>query len=276
MDEPAGRGWPDREMPPTEYPVDPQTREIFQRALLTLNAARLPYAVGGAFALHWYTGFWRVAKDLDIFLLPEHTDWAMKLLESVGFDARIKHPEWLAEALKDNRKVDLIYGMGNWLDYVDRDYLNRATVGDILGIPAPVLSAEEMIYSKAFVASRERFDWADVFHMLVVASRSMDWDRVLMLFGEHWEVLYSILVLFRYVFPSHREEIPARVIDTLLARFEQSRAEPWTRGKLCRGFLLDGIGTYSLDITEWGYRDARQEAWEQRVAECHVRRGKAA
>ncbi|MHB0871739.1 MAG: hypothetical protein ACYC5J_20100 [Chloroflexota bacterium] len=276
MDEPARQRRPGGDAAPNEYPVDTATRKIFQRALLALNKARLPYAVGGAFALHWYSGFWRVAKDLDIFLLPEHTGWAMRLLDAVGFNTRVKHEQWLAEALRDHQKVDLIYGMGNWLDYVDRGYLDRAEDGVVLGVPAPIMPAEELIYSKAFVASRERYDWADVFHTLAATGEGLDWDRVVGLFGDNWEVLLSLLVLFRYVYPSHREVIPARVLDALLARFEQTRAEPWTGGKLCRGFLLDGIGTYSLDVKEWGYRDARQEAWEKREMRRHERRGKAA
>lgn len=66
--------------------------------------------------------------------------------------------------------------------------------------------------------------------------------------------------MFRYVYPSHRDDIPEEVMDELLARLEQTRREPWSDGKITREFLLDPNGTYSLDVQEWGYRDARQEA----------------
>lgn len=263
MAEAARQEWPGGKEVPCEYPIAQQIREIFQRALRALNRAKVPYVVGGAFSLHWYTGFWRVVKDLDVFLLPKHTSWAMRVLEAAGFKARVKHEEWLAEALLNQEKVDLIYGMGNWLAYVDQAYLDNARRGIILGIPARVMPPEEMIYSKAFVASRERYDAADVYHLLVATARQLDWDRLLDRFGEHWEVLLSHLVLFRYIYPSHRDSIPPEVLDELLARFQRTRVQPWTGGKLCRGFLLDGIGTYSLDVKEWGYRDARQEAWEE-------------
>ncbi len=264
MAEEPKRRWPGGHQVPDEYPVDDTTRVLFQKALIALNDDKVPYSVGGAFALHWYSGFWRVAKDLDVFLERQHVQWAMQVLDGLDFATRVKHEQWLAEAVKDHQKIDLIYGMGNWLSYVNHDYLDRAQYGVILGVPVMVMPAEELIYSKAFVASRERYDAADVFHLLVATASELDWQHLLELFGENWEVLLSNLVMFRYIYPSHRDLIPGWVLDELLARFQRTRMQPWTGGKLCRGFLLDGIGTYSLDIKEWGYRDARQEAWEER------------
>lgn len=246
-----------------EYPIAPRIKQIFQQALRALNEARLPYVVGGAFALHWYSGFWRVVKDLDVYILQETTERAMEVLRAEGFTTRVKHEQWLAEALLNREKVDLIYGMGNWLTHVDQGYLDRSRRGLVLDVPTHVVPPEELIYSKSFVASRERYDAGDVYHLLVATARQLDWDLLLERFGDHWEVLLSHLVMFRYVYPSHRDLIPPWVLDKLLARFQQTRVEPWTGGKVCRGFLLDGIGTYSLDVQEWGYRDARREAWEE-------------
>ncbi|MGI5837555.1 MAG: hypothetical protein ACOX87_13845, partial [Chloroflexota bacterium] len=266
------REWRGGRSAPTEYPMSETTRAAFQRALRAMNKARVPYSIGGALALHWYSGFWRVAKDLDLFVLPEHLDWAMGVLASSGFSTRIRHPQWLAEAILEPNKVDLVFGMGNWLQYVDRAFIEEARPGIVLGEKSWIAPPEEMIYSKAFVASRERYDAADIYHLLVAVKGQLDWSRLLMRFEEHWEVLLSHLVLFRYVYPSHRDIIPGWVLDQLLSSFQETRREPWTGGKLCRGFLLDGIGTYSLDIKEWGYRDAREEAWE----ELQLRSAKAA
>ena len=245
-----------------EYPLDRATRQVFRGALTAMNRTGIPYAVGGAFGLHWYTSFWRVAKDLDLFILPEDVGRAMQVLLEIGFTTRIKHPEWLADAVLGDHKVDLIFGMGNWSGYIDHTFFDKAPLGLVLGVRARLLPPEEMIYSKAFVASRERYDAADLHHLLIATGEQLDWPRLLDRFGENWEVLLSHLVMFRYVYPSHRNIIPPWVLDELLRRFQATRQEPWQGGKLCRGFLLDGIGTYSLDITEWGYRDARQETRE--------------
>lgn len=255
--------WPGGDKVPCEYPVDGKGRKAFQAALRAMNSSGIPYSVGGAFALHWYSGFWRVAKDLDLFVLPEHVGWGMGVLEAAGFTTRIRHAQWLAQGLLEEHQVDLVFGMGNWLEYVDRRYVHDARPAIILGVRSKVAPPEELIYSKSFVASRERYDAADVFHLLVAMRGKLDWQRILGRFGEHWEVLLSHLVMFQYVYPSHRRFIPPVVLDELLARFHRTRREPWTGGKLCRGFLLDGIGTYSLDVREWGYSDAREQAWEE-------------
>ena len=264
MAEDPRRRWLGGDRAAHEFPIAQHIRRIFRRALGALNEARVPYVVGGAFALHWYSGFWRVVKDMDLYLLPDNTNWAMDVLDKAGFSTRVKHEQWLAEALMNHEKVDLIFGMGNWLSYVDRNYLDRSRQGMVLGIPARIVPVEELIYSKAFVASRERYDAADLFHLLVATASELDWTHLMELFGDSWEVLLSHLVMFRYVYPSHRELIPPWVLDNLLARLQRTRLQPWRDDKLCRGFLLDGIGTYSLDVKEWGYRDARQEMWEKR------------
>ena len=257
------RKWAGRATGSTEYPVDDYTRDIFQKALLAMNGARIPYVVAGAFALHWYSGFHRLPKDLDFFLMEQDVPRAMQALRQIGFVTRVKHPEWLAEGVRQDYKVDLIYGMGNWLDHVDREYVDLARPGLVLGVRTLICPPEEMIYSKAFVASRERNDSADVYHLLVATRGRLDWDRLLRRFGENWEVLLSHLVMFRYVYPSHRDLIPERVLGELISRLERSRHEPWRGEKLCRGYLLDGIGSYYLDVKEWGYVDARERAWER-------------
>src|SRR5580700_7998960 len=43
----------------------PEARAFYRDALRTLRAARLPYLVGGAYALEQYTGIARHTKDLD-------------------------------------------------------------------------------------------------------------------------------------------------------------------------------------------------------------------
>ena len=59
--------------------------------------------------------------------------------------------------------------------------------------------AEEMIWSKAFVMERERYDGADITHILRKSGATIDWVRLLRRFGSHAAVLLSHLVLFQFV-----------------------------------------------------------------------------
>ncbi len=62
---------------------------------------------------------------------------------------------------------------------------------------------EEMIWSKSFVLERERYDGADVNHLLHACGESLDWERLLHRFDRYWEVLFSHLLLFQFAYPVH-------------------------------------------------------------------------
>ena len=80
---------------------------------------------------------------------------------------------------------------------------------------------EEMIWSKAFLMERERFDGADVLHLVRARQKEINWPRLLSRFGEHWRVLLSHLVLFPYVYPND----PLRKTSSTSCSTAQERAE---------------------------------------------------
>ena len=49
---------------------------------------------------------------------------------------------------------------------VDDIWFSTAPAAEIFGVAAKVAPAEELIWQKAFVMERERFDGADVIHLL--------------------------------------------------------------------------------------------------------------
>ena len=116
------------------------------------------------------------------------------------------------------------------------------------------MPVEEMIWSKAFLMERERFDGADVLHLIRARQKEINWPRLLSRFGEHWRVLLSHLVLFPYVYPN--EPAPQDVIDELLDRAKnEPKADEGIR--LCRGPLLSRA-QYLVDVERWNYVDARE------------------
>ena len=101
-------------------------------------------------------------------------------------------PHWLAKAFADDAEhtpfVDLIYRSGNGVAEVDDEWFEHAIDAEVLGIPVKLIPAEENLWSKAFVMERERFDGADVAHLIQRTGRDLDWDRLLRRFGPHWRV----------------------------------------------------------------------------------------
>ena len=100
----------------------------------------------------------------------------------------------------------MIYCSGNGVAEVDDEWFSFAADGEILGVPVRLCPAEEMIWSKAYVQERERFDGADIAHLIRCRGKSMDWDRLLRRFGDHWRVLFSHLVLFGFIYPGDRRD----------------------------------------------------------------------
>ncbi|MDQ3811736.1 MAG: hypothetical protein M3336_15755, partial [Chloroflexota bacterium] len=102
----------------------------------------------------------------------------------------------------------------------------------------------------------ERFDGADVAHLLLARAEVLDWQRLLRRFGSHWRVLLSHLVLFGYIYPSERDRIPGWVMQDLLRRLSDSLSAPPPSERVCRGTVLSRQ-QYLIDVERWGYRDVR-------------------
>jgi hypothetical protein len=127
----------------------------------------------------------------------------------------------------------------------------------VLGVPVKLCPAEEMIWSKSFIMERERYDGADVAHLIRHCSGLLNWDRLLRRFGAQWRVLLSHLVLFGFIYPGERALIPAPVIRELVNRLIAELEVPTRDSKVCQGTLLSRA-QYLVDVDEWGYEDARQ------------------
>lgn len=167
---------PQQELPlPVTSSTEPvwavEARECYRDVVKALEQARVPCAVGGAFAMHKHTGIWRATKDLDLLLVAADVPRALRQLNNAGFETHIEDPVWLAKATRGDYFVDLITGVGNASLIVDKSWIERASSDEILGVPCKILALEEMIASKSFVSRRERFDGSDVVHLIRTAAR---------------------------------------------------------------------------------------------------------
>ena len=121
----------------------------------------------------------------------------------------------------------------------------------VLGMRVKLQPVEEMIWSKAFVMERERSDAADVAHLILKCSGSIDWDRLVARFGANWRVLFAHLVLFGFVYPSERTRVPARLLRDLWGRLQQELGDDGAGAGVQRDHSLaravpDGRGAVGL------------------------------
>lgn len=238
------------------FPIEQEV--LFRDLLELLEKMSIRYAVAGAFALRQHTGICRDTKDLDVFLSTEAASLALCQLEKQGFECEVRDPVWLAKAHRDGYFVDLITGMSNGLIHVDGSWIERAHPATIAGVASRVLAPEELLASKLFVVRRERFDGADIAHIIYGTRGRLQWDRIVQLAGEHWEMLLWPLVLFHYVYPGHSNYVPRELWNDLLDRFRHELASPDPAARF-RGSLIDE-NMFAIDLTEWGLDDLLEES----------------
>ena len=256
---------------PTEIP-EPQA-SLFREVLLVLEEKGFPYAVSGAFALRQHTGICRFTKDLDLFMTAATSREVMPYLEQRGFTCEVRDPVWLSKVHKGEFFVDLITGMSNGVVVVDDSWIERANPAIVQGIKTRVLAPEELVASKIFVAKRERFDGADIAHIIYGTYPRFDWDRELQLVGEHWEMLLWSLLLFRYVYPAQTNYVPASIWGRLLRKLRSEISKPDPKANF-RGSLVDE-NMFAIDVNEWGLANLLEERRQRRMEEMQQRSASA-
>jgi predicted nucleotidyltransferase len=246
--------------PSLEEEVAPDTAAFYRRALQTLVDAGVPFLVGGAFAHACFTGIRRSTKDLDLFIKRADYERVAELMRGQGWDTEMTYPHWLAKVYAGEDFIDLIFNSGNGVTPVDERWFHDNAVADILGVPVRIANMEDGMLSKAFIMERERYDGADVAHLLRANAERLDWPGLLQRFGANWRVLLAHLTLFGFIYPGERHRIPAWVMQDLLARLaaevQQGAVEDH---RVCAGTLLSRE-QYLHDVEQLGYVDGRLTA----------------
>jgi hypothetical protein len=229
---------------------------FYRRAMQTLLDAKLPFLVGGAYALETHTGIVRRTKDFDIFVRPADAERTLRLFAEAGYHTEMPFPHWIGKAFHGDDFIDVIFRSGNGICEVDDEWFEHSTHGIVLGMDLPLCPAEETIWQKSFILERDRCDVADVAHLLQATASRLDWPRLLRRFGEYWRVLYAQLVLFGFIFPSARGSIPSHIMEDFHNRFRHETAQADLEKPLCQGTLLSAT-QYLRDVDDEGYHDAR-------------------
>jgi hypothetical protein len=246
-------------MPPGHSTFDESAKDtnaFYRRTLHVLSDAAVPFLVGGSHAFLEYTGIVRDTKDFDIFLRSADLERAMEALRGAGYRTELTFPHWLGKAWQHDDFVDLVFSSGNGVCVVDDGWFDHAVESQVLGMPVKIVPCEELMWQKSFVMERERFDGADIMHVLHARASQVDWQRLLGRFDAHWPLLYSYLIFFTFVYPGEASLLPVSVLDDLAQRHTALRAAPPGTERVCQGTLVSRA-QYLDDIGQHGYADAR-------------------
>lgn len=241
---------------PTQSLVETPSRQFYREAMEVLNRGGVPFLVGGAFAFIHQAGIDKSTKDLDIFARPHDVQRLLEVCAAAGYETELVFSHWLAKIRSPEGFIDVIFSSGNGLAAVDDWWFEHATSGTVLGVPVKIAPAEETLWSKAFVMERERYDGADVAHLILAHGERFDWKRLLERFGPHWRVLLAHLVLYGFIYPSARSRVPPWVMQELLQRLQSELDAPDAADPVCYGTLLSW-SQYLGDVLGGSFRDAR-------------------
>jgi hypothetical protein len=233
-------------------------KKFYSDVLSTLINRDIPFLLGGTQAYEVYTGVIRATKDLDIFVKQEDCDHIMSVMRQEGFTTELTFPHWLGKIYKEDYFVDVIFSSGNGVARLDDLWFEHSVPSVAFGLNVRIIPAEEMIWSKAFIMEKERFDGGDINHLIKSVGQKLDWKRIMDRFGSHWRVLYSHLVMFGFVYPEeHSECIPAWIIDQLSDRMKyEQKNNAEKKANVCQGPLVSRA-QYLTDLHKWNYTDGR-------------------
>jgi hypothetical protein len=238
------------------FDLDHKTREFYRHAMRIMKEGLLPFLVGGAYAFARYTGIERHTKDFDVFIRREDWPRAKELFERAGYEAKLTFPHWIGKALKGEDFVDLIFGAGNAVAQVDELWFEHAVSARVFDMDVQLIPAEEMIWSKGLIMERERYDGADVSHVIQALGPKLDWRRLIDRYGQHWRALYTHMILFGFIYPGEQNSVPSWAMKELAERLAAELNEKAIDEKVCYGTILSRQ-QYLTDVTDRGYRDAR-------------------
>jgi hypothetical protein len=124
--------------------------------------------------------------------------------------------------------------------------------------PVRIAPAEDLIWHRLFISERHRHDVADVLHLMLCLGDALDWDRLVTRVGDNWPLLLAQLVLFGYVYPGYRSNVPSWVYEQLIERARTDLPRDAEDLDFTRGPLISRF-SFTIDVREWGFRDPRTE-----------------
>ena len=199
--------------------LKPRERRWWRIGIEALHQAKVPFLMAGAFGLYHHTGFWRGTKDMDVLVLPEHREQAVKAITGAGyFDLFDQDPydrEWIFRGTREGVIFDVIWQLANKEDNIDQCWFERAAEAEFMGLPCPVVGAADMCWMKLFVFQRKRCDWPDIINIIRGTEGKLDWDHLLREVGSHWRLLAALIELYDWVCPTDRPFIPREFRDQI-------------------------------------------------------------
>lgn len=234
--------------------ASPEAEDFFAESLRELKSSGIPFLLGGTYAVCAYTDMTRPTKDMDVFCRAGDYPRILAHFARSGFETGVEDERWIAKVTRGDLFFDLIFNSTIAINPVTESWFKEAHNAHVCGIDVQLIPPTELIWAKAFVQDRYKYDGADVSHLILRQHKKVDWRRLLAHFEQYWEVLLIHVLNFRFIYPTERECIPRWLLDELLDRVEVHTSLPVPQIQVCRGRLFSRAD-YAIDINQWGFAD---------------------
>jgi hypothetical protein len=244
--------------------ISPQAESFYAEALRELSELGVPFLLAGTYAVSAYTGITRTTKDLDVFCRPGDYPRILTHFQELDYEIEIEDDRWIGKAYKGELFFDVIFAAANGTMPVGDNWFEHARKTEVFGVPVRISGPTELVWSKAFIQTRTRYDGADVANVILKQHDRIDWRRLLSYMDLHWEVLLMHVLNFRWIYPTERDHIPRWLLEELLGRLQRQLALPPPRIRICRGRMFSRAD-YEIAIREWGFADINADKDEGNV-----------
>lgn len=232
--------------------TDGNQTKFYAGFIKLLKRYKFQFLIGGGLSVTEQSSVNRPMKDLDVFVKAGDFPRILNTLKDNGYKTSIPDERWLAKASKDGLTIDLIFSSYNYQNHVDDSWFENSKDAKLFGQTVKLVGAEEIIWCKAFVQDRTWYDGADINHIILSQGNNLNWKRLLHRMENYWELLFSIILNFRFVYPSERGIVPKWLMQELISRLEHQLKNPIPKDKICRGPLLSRT-QYQVDLREGGF-----------------------
>ena len=212
---------------------------IYRQVIVDAQSRGVPFAVGGAFAVATYTGYWRNTKDLDLYVLPEYREQMIAVATDAGledyYDEKPYDRWWIYRAHGGDTIVDIIWAMANHRAQIDELWMSGPEV-EVEKYRVKVLPPEAMLWDKLYILQRDRCDWQDVLNLLYAAGPRIRWEYMVDRMGADAPLLAGALAVFAWIAPGRARELPEWLWDKVGLRPQGEASEDIVKA---RADLLD-------------------------------------
>ncbi|MDR3608369.1 MAG: nucleotidyltransferase [Oligoflexia bacterium] len=240
---------------------DPELADRFDRVLgetvEAMDESGLRYVFIGGIASGGL-GRPRSTHDIDIFVMPEDAELALRALAKKNFRTERTDPTWLYKAFKEDILVDVIFKSKGEI-YLDQEMYGRSITAPFHNRQLRLVAPEDLLIIKAVahseltpghwhdataLLSHAKLDWP---YLILRARRAPRRVLSLLLYAQSndiWVPNYVIHELYEVVFGERERIAPPRAAP-LAAR--PSPQNPYTTAHL-RSLLAEDPRTHELDI----------------------------